>query len=66
MMVILGIQMITFIIQIFCFIPIISDKAKRQYGRWFGTRIDSDIWLVISTLMCCIILSLTLIIHLGR
>lgn len=65
MMVILGIQTVALLIQIFCFIPIVSDKAKRQYGRWFGTRIDSKVWGNVVTLMCCIILGLTLIAHLG-
>lgn len=65
MMVILGIQTVALLIQIFCFIPVVSDSAKRQYGRWFGTRIDSKVWEIMVTLMCCVILSLTLIAHLG-
>lgn len=60
---IITIQIIAFIIQIFCFIPAIDENAKRQYGRWFGIRIDSFIWNKLVVLMCLIILSLSIIIR---
>lgn len=61
--IIMMIQIIAFIIQIFCFIPVVSENAKRQYGRWFGIRIDSFIWNKLVVLMCLIILSLSIIIR---
>lgn len=61
--IIMIIQIIVFIIQIFCFIPVISENAKRQYGRWFGVKIDSLIWNQLVILMCLIILSLSIIIR---
>lgn len=59
-------QTIALAIQLFCFIPVVSDKAKRQYGRWFNTRIDSPIWHQMVLIMCCIILSLSLVGQIWR
>lgn len=60
------IQTIALAIQIFCFIPTISDKAKRQYGRWFNTRIDSPIWSQLTLAMCLIVVSLSLLAQIWR
>lgn len=66
MAIIVIIQMIALAIQIFCFIPVVSDKAKRQYGRWFNTRIDSPIWHQLTLAMCLVVISLSLLAQIWR